>query len=143
MKNDKTVLGHMPYFITGNEKLINELLAHELDKWDRVRATEELAKVPTRFKTLTGAEMTNSTGLNLFIEMVRYLRSGEQFFLRIGAWEPTIKEAQKQVLHYHNIQYADNKKNDSSHSGLLNQSTSDKGKKKDVFSTGPTSTKEV
>lgn len=138
----KSLKDHMPYFITGSSTLPGRGVVDEVVFWTPKLATTELAKVPERYHLKVGHAMSNSMGLEIFIQMVNYLKETQRAN-PLDNIQSTILAAQKQVMYYHNTQYANDKKNDSYYSGLLNQSTADEGKKKNVLSAGQRTPKEV
>lgn len=129
----KSLKDHMPYFITGNYKLSDQEVADELQFWHEIHAVRELQKVPERYHLKVGHAMSDSMGLEIFIQMITYLKiltpSG------FGNINTVILAAQKQVLHYYNTQYVHSRKETfhGSNPGLPEKNSSNEGKEGDLL----------
>lgn len=98
------VYGMLPRLITGRTDGISRMLS-EIKDWSEKQINEEFDKVPERYADLYGDTLSIFGALNLFTELIKFLREQNS-----PLYSVIIAEAQKRVLQYHNSQI----KNDSS-----------------------------
>lgn len=97
--------GMLPRLVTGRTDGIARMLA-EIREWNEKQIIENFDKVPERYNELYGDALSSFGGLNLFTELIKFLREQDPVL-----YSAIITEAQKRVLQYHNSQFKNDKSN--------------------------------
>lgn len=95
-----TIQGLLPRLIVGKAVSTTRML-EEIENWEDPEIESNFNKVPDRYSEISGSKMTEFTGLNIFAELIKFLKEQPDDY----RFTHIVVKAQREALHYHNVQF--------------------------------------
>lgn len=106
MSKKRTIREVIPFLLSGNIWSSQEDFLDSIRSINELNATKRIDDVEKRYESLTNHPVTGYIGLQLFSEIIKYLKDASLIIPPPAhGVDELILRAQKRVLHYHSIQY--------------------------------------